>query len=284
MRWQDRRESSNVEDRRGQSSGGFGGIPLRGKTGIVILAVVLIAGYYGIDLTPLLSGGSGLTTSSSEPYTPTAQEQEMARFTSVTLRLTEDTWQALFPKMGKSYVPPKLVLYSGATSTGCGYGQSAMGPFYCPLDQAVYIDLAFYQDMKTKLGGGGDFAQGYVIAHEVGHHVQHLLGIDQQVRQLQSQGSQKQVNQLSVKMELQADCFAGVWGHAMKQQGILEIGDLEAALKTAEAIGDDRLQKQSSGHVVPDSFTHGSSEQRYMWFKRGFDAGSPNVCDTFSGS
>jgi len=283
MRWQGREESSNVEDRRGRrSSGPRGGmVPLRGPAGIVVLLVVVVAGYYGVDLTPLLTGGGGEISSSSQPYTPSAEEQEMAQFTSVALKTTEDAWGELFQKMGRTYTPPKLVMYTGATSTTCGYGQSAMGPFYCPGDQTVYIDLSFYQDMKKSLGGGGDFAQGYVIAHEVGHHVQHLLGIDQKVRQGQQGASQAEANKLSVKLELQADCFAGVWGQAMQKEGILDPGDLEAALNTAEAIGDDRLQKQSGGQVVPDSFTHGTSEQRYTWFKRGFDSGNPGLCDTF---
>ena len=280
MRWQNRDESSNVEDRRGQGSG-FRGVPIRGKAGVLLFVVVMVAGYYGIDLTPLLTGGTGVTTTASEPYAPSAKEQEMARFTSVALKTTEDAWQAIFQKMGRSYPPPKLVLYTGATETTCGYGQSAMGPFYCPSDQTVYIDLSFYQDMKNKLGGGGDFAQGYVIAHEVGHHIQHLLGIDRQVRQLQENASQREANQLSVRVELQADCFAGVWGNAMKKEGILEPGDVEAALRTAQAIGDDRLQRQSTGRVVPDSFTHGTSQQRYTWFKRGYDSGDPNMCNTF---
>ena len=288
MRWQDRPESDNVEDRRGRPSGfggrgsGFGGIPLRGKAGLIMIVVVMIAGYYGIDLTPLL-GGADVPVASRQ-YEPSAKEQQMARFTSVVLKTTEDTWQARFREMGRRYDPPKLVLYSGATSTTCGYGQSAMGPFYCPADTSVYIDLSFYQDMKTRLGGGGDFAQGYVIAHEVGHHVQHLLGIDREVRRLQQGASRTEANRLSVLMELQADCLAGVWGHAMREENILDPGDLESALKTAQAIGDDRLQRQSTGRVVPDSFTHGTSQQRYTWFKRGFDSGDPNMCDTFSKS
>ena len=287
MRWQDRAESDNVEDRRGRPSGfggrasGFGGIPLRGKAGLIMIVVVMVAGYYGIDLTPLL-GGADVPVASQQRYEPSAKEQQMARFTSVVLKTTEDTWQARFREMGRRYDPPRLVLYSGATSTTCGYGQSAMGPFYCPADTSVYIDLSFYQDMKTRLGGGGDFAQGYVIAHEVGHHVQHLLGIDREVRRLQQGASRTEANRLSVLMELQADCLAGVWGHAMREENILEPGDLESALKTAQAIGDDRLQRQSTGRVVPDSFTHGTSQQRYTWFKRGFDSGDPNTCDTFS--
>ncbi len=286
MRWQNREESTNVEDRRGRSSGsrGLGGIPLpRGKGGIVLMLVVVVAGFYGVDLTPLLTGG-GADSGVSRPYTPSAKEQEMARFTSVILKTTEDAWQNVFQKAGQPpYKAPKLVLYSGSTETTCGYGQSAMGPFYCPADTTVYIDLSFYQDMKTKLGGGGDFAQGYVIAHEVGHHVQHLLGIDRKVRQMQQGAPQAQTNRLSVMMELQADCFAGVWGNAMRKENILEAGDLEEALRTAQAIGDDRLQKQRGGRVVPDSFTHGTAKQRYTWFKRGFDSGNPNSCNTFDG-
>ncbi|MCC8195179.1 MAG: neutral zinc metallopeptidase [Deltaproteobacteria bacterium] len=283
MRWQDRSESSNVEDRRGRPSGGFRGVPLKGKAGLFLVAVVVIAGFYGIDLTPLLTGGPGVGSSVSQPYEPSAKEQELARFTSVALKTTEDTWQEIFRKSGKDYPPPRLVLYSGATDTACGYGSSAMGPFYCPSDQTVYIDLSFYQDMKNKLGGGGDFAQGYVIAHEVGHHVQHLLGIDREVQRARQDGaSPKEANRLSVLLELQADCFAGVWGNAMQRDGVMETGDLEEALKTASAIGDDRLQKQSGGRVVPDSFTHGTSQQRYTWFKRGFDSGDPNQCNTFA--
>lgn len=260
----------------------MGGLPIRGPAGIVVLLVVLVAGYYGIDLSPLLSEGVQQSRTTSESYTPGPEEQEMARFTSVILKTTEDYWSDFFNKQGGAYREPKLVLYTDATRTACGYGQSAMGPFYCPADQSVFIDLSFYKDMKARLGGGGDFAQGYVIAHEVGHHVQNLLGIDRQVRQRQAGASKSEANRLSVLMELQADCFAGAWGHAMERAGILEPGDLEAALKTAEAIGDDRLQKQSGGRVVPDSFTHGTSRQRYTWFKRGFDAGEPGVCDTFS--
>lgn len=279
MRWKDLKESSNVEDRRGKMSG-LGGLPLRGKFGILLFIIVIVAGYYGVDLSPLVTGGANIS-GPSESYQPTEAEQEMAHFSSVALKTTEDVWQELFEKTGKTYTPPTLVLYTGETQTTCGYGQSAMGPFYCPADENLYIDLSFYQDMKNRMGGGGDFAQGYVIAHEVGHHVQHLLGIDQKVRQMQQGASKKEANQLSVKMELQADCFAGVWGHTMAKQGILEEGDLEEALRTAEAIGDDRLQQENTGKVVPDSFTHGTSKQRYTWFKRGFDSGDPEMCDTF---
>ena len=194
---------------------------------------------------------------------------------------TEDTWGAIFKDMGRQYAQPKLVMYRGATRTACGTGQSVMGPFYCPADSTVYIDLSFYDEMQSKLGAGGDFAQGYVIAHEVGHHVQKLLGIESKVRQLQQNASQAEANRLSVKMELQADCFAGVWGYNMQKQDYMETGDLQEALNAAEAIGDDRLQQQSQGRVVPDSFTHGTSQQRYTWFKRGFDSGDPAQCNTF---
>lgn len=286
MRWQGRRESDNVEDRRNESGTVGAGrmrIP-RGKGGIVILILVMIAGYYGYDLTPLLTGE---TTSYSQPAPQRQgidpQQDEAAKFTSVILATTEDTWQKIFQKMGKNYTPPKLVMYRGATRTGCGTGQSIMGPFYCPSDSTVYIDLSFYDEMKNKLGADGDFAQGYVIAHEVGHHVQRLLGIESKMRQMQQGASQTQANQLSVKLELQADCFAGVWGHYMQQQEVLEPGDLQEALNAAEAIGDDRLQQKGQGRVVPDSFTHGTSQQRYSWFKKGFDSGNPGQCDTFSG-
>lgn len=284
MRWQGRRESDNVEDRRGQSSGigGGGRFPLpRGKGGIILLIVVAIAGYYGYDLTPLLTGG-GTPAPSSQQRSISPQDDEAAKFTSVILATTEDTWGSLFKQMNRTYQAPKLVMYRGVTRTGCGTGQSVMGPFYCPADQTVYIDLSFYDEMKNQLGADGDFAQGYVVAHEVGHHVQKLLGIEPRVRQMQEGASQTQVNQLSVKMELQADCFAGVWGHYMEQQHILEAGDLQEALNAAQAIGDDKLQQQSQGRVVPDSFTHGTSQQRYSWFKRGYDGGDPGQCNTFA--
>lgn len=286
MRWQGRRESNNVEDRRGNASGG-GGFrpPIRGKGGIAILIIVLVAGYYGVDLTPLLNGGNPLSQTQTPPRSPKAvstQDDQYAKFTSVILADTEDTWKPIFQKMGRTYQDPKLVMYRGATRTGCGTGQSVMGPFYCPADGTIYIDLSFYEDMKNKLGAGGDFAQAYVIAHEVGHHVQHLMGIDAKVRQQQQGVSQAEGNRLSVKMELQADCFAGVWGKAMEEQQVLEAGDLQEALNAAQAIGDDRLQQQSQGRVVPDSFTHGTSQQRYTWFKRGFDSGDPNSCNTFA--
>lgn len=288
MRWQGRRQSDNIEDRRSAGGGSAGGprIPLpRGKAGLVVVVIVVVAGFYGIDLTGLVTGDQaniGQTTSQQRPAQGSAQEQKQAEFTGVMLAETEAVWGQKFAQMNRQYREPKLVLYRGATQTGCGAGQAVMGPFYCPADQKVYIDLSFYDDMRTKLGAGGDFAQGYVVAHEVGHHVQHLLGIDRQVRERQQRSSQKEANRLSVKMELQADCFAGIWGHEMEKAGILENGDLENALNAAQAIGDDRLQKQSQGRVIPDSFTHGTSAQRYEWFKRGFDSGNIAQCDTFS--
>lgn len=291
MRWQDLEESSSVEDRRGMGgmgrSGGFrtrGGIPLRGKTGLAVVIVVLVAGYYGIDLTPLITGEPfpiETQPSSSVPYKGSAAEEELAKFSRVALKTTEDVWTEIFRASGERYPHPKLVLYSGSTPTACGYGESAMGPFYCPADNKVYLDLSFYGDMQKKLGGGGDFALGYVLAHEIGHHVQTVLGISKEVQTLQRRVPKKEANALQVKMELQADCFAGVWGYFMEKRGILETGDLEEALNTAAAIGDDRLQKQATGRVVPDSFTHGTSLQRLNWFKKGFKSGNPNVCNTW---
>ncbi|HHT0213803.1 TPA: KPN_02809 family neutral zinc metallopeptidase [Klebsiella michiganensis] len=284
MRWQGRRESDNVEDRRGQSGspmGGGGGFRLpSGKGGIVLLIIVLVAGYYGVDLTGMLTG-EPVSQQQTTQRAISPQDEDAAKFTKVILADTEDTWGAIFKDMGRQYPQPKLVMYRGATRTACGTGQAVMGPFYCPADSTVYIDLSFYDEMRNKLGAGGDFAQGYVIAHEVGHHVQKLLGIESKVRQLQQNASQAEANRLSVKMELQADCFAGVWGYNMQKQDYMETGDLQEALNAAEAIGDDRLQQQSQGRVVPDSFTHGTSQQRYTWFKRGFDSGDPAQCNTF---
>jgi len=252
---------------------GGGGFRLPGgKGGVVLLVIVVIASFYGVDLTSLLTGGQPVSQQTSRSISP--NEDEAAKF-------TEDTWGQIFERQGRTYQQPKLVMYRGATRTGCGTGQSVMGPFYCPADSTVYIDLSFYDDMNSKLGAEGDFAQGYVIAHEVGHHVQKLMGIEPKVREMQRNASEAEVNRLSVRMELQADCFAGVWGHSMQQQGVLEAGDLQEALNAAEAIGDDRLQQQSQGRVIPDSFTHGTSEQRYTWFKRGFDNGDPAQCNTF---
>ncbi|RKS85944.1 hypothetical protein DES39_1362 [Orbus hercynius] len=279
MRWQNKRSSDNIEDRRSQSGSSIGGrIPIQGKSGFVLLVIILVAGYYGVDLTGLLNGSLNDTEQSTYASTPT-EEQEAAKFTSVILASTEDYWQQQFNLIGKQYIEPKLVLYKGSTTTACGMGQAIMGPFYCSVDKTVYLDLSFYQEMKRQLGGGGDFAQGYVIAHEIGHHVQNLLGTFAYIDKLGQGQSQRIKNQLSVQLELQADCYAGLWGHQMSKENILEVGDLETALNTAEAIGDDRLQQQGSGKIVPDSFTHGTSAQRYQWFKQGFDSGKMTQCE-----
>lgn len=280
MRWQNKRESTNIEDRRSQTSSQLGNIPLRGKSGLIVFIIILVAGYYGVDLTGLLNSTTVTPTDQSVSYSQ--EDEEATRFTSVILASTEDYWSQEFHRLGKSYTPAKLVLYRGSTRTGCGVGQSIMGPFYCSADRTLYLDLSFYQEMKQRLGGGGEFAQGYVIAHEVAHHVQNLLGTFDYVANLRQGNSSAGKNQLSVKLELQADCYAGMWGYAMQQENILEVGDIDTALKTAQAIGDDRLQKQQQGYVVPDSFTHGTSQQRYNWFKRGFDSGNIKNCDTFA--
>ncbi|OOF70310.1 neutral zinc metallopeptidase [Rodentibacter caecimuris] len=274
MRWQGRRESSNVEDRR-SSGGNFGG----GKgSGILGLIVLLVGAYYGVDLSGLVGTPDfGSQVSSLESQ----QEQELSSLSRVVLADTETVWGNYFVRIGKHYNEPTMVLYNGATPTACGTGQSAMGPFYCPGDHKVYLDLSFYNDMKNRLGAAGESAFAYVIAHEVGHHVQNLLGILPQVHQAQQGTNKKLANQLSVKLELQADCFAGVWGYQAMKNGWFEQGDLEKAFNAAEAVGDDRLQKRSQGYVVPDSFTHGTSAQRLAWFKKGLQSGNPSQCDTF---
>jgi len=285
MRIEDGRESDNVEDRRGRS-GGFGGGMRRGGTiGIGTIVLALVAMYFGVDPSFLLQGGSPVPTEQSAPAAKPPAGDEAARFVSQVLADTEDTWRELFRKSGRQYQDPKLVLFTGSTPTACGTGQSAMGPFYCPADQKVYIDLAFYRDLRERFRAPGEMAQAYVIAHEVGHHVQNLLGIADRVRQLQSQSrDQARANALSVRMELQADCFSGIWAnHANRTRQILEQGDIESALNAAAAIGDDRIQKQTQGHVVPESFTHGTSEQRIRWFRRGYETGDIRQCDTFAG-
>lgn len=294
MRWEGGRRSKNVEDRRGMSAGGpaAGGAVLRllpllvrskGGRWLLLVGVVLFVGarVVGIDLMPLLTGGSSPTSQSTRTFT--AAEQQLAEFVSVVLADTEDTWGELFATLGRDYRHPSLVLFTDRVHSACGAAQSAMGPFYCPADQKIYIDLDFYSDLKTRYQAPGDFAQAYVIAHEVGHHVQTLLGISQQVHQSRSRVSAVEGNRLSMMQELQADCFAGVWGyHADTQRQLLDSGDLEEALTAAAAIGDDRLQQQARGTVVPDSFTHGSSEQRVRWFRRGFESGHVSSCDTFN--
>ena len=283
MRWEFGRKSSNVEDRRG---GGISGPVVGGGIGTIVLAVIvaLLGGDPGAVLQQGQEQVPSDRTSSQSPRTQsTAANDRMADFVSVVLADTEDTWGTLFRQNGENYVEPKLVLFSNSVQSACGSASSAVGPFYCPADQKVYIDLSFYQDLKYKLNAPGDFAQAYVIAHEVGHHVQNLMGISDKVRTLQRQASRAEANQLSVRLELQADCFAGIWAHhANRSRQILEEGDVEEALNAASSIGDDRLQSQSKGHVVPDSFTHGSSAQRVRWFKRGIQTGDPAQCNTFA--
>jgi uncharacterized protein len=282
MRWESGRQSENVEDRRGvkMSRRVAGG-------GIGTVLLVLVALYFGIDPSIILDQ-SRMTVpgtnapSQSEPYSASPEEKRLAEFVSVVLADTEDTWQVLFSGMGKTYEEPKLVLFSEAVESACGMASTAVGPFYCPMDQKVYIDLSFYNDLKNRFGAPGDFAQAYVIAHEVGHHVQNLLGIAEKVQSLRSRASETEANKLSVMMELQADCLAGVWAyHADRARKILEQGDIEEALNAASSIGDDRMQRQARGHVTPDSFTHGSSAQRVRWFKRGIEAGNVGQCNTF---
>jgi predicted metalloprotease len=253
-----------------------------GRTFLIVGVVVVFGSrFLGIDLLPLLLGGSVATAPSQ--YTPSEQEQELADFTAVVLADTEDTWNAIFISQGLQYVEPTLVLFSGRVNSACGQASSAVGPFYCPGDQQLYIDLSFFADLANRHGAPGDFAQAYVVAHEIGHHVQTLLGISQKVRAAGQGRSEAQVNALSVRQELQADCFAGLWGHAAKvDRDLLDEGDLEEALQAASAIGDDRLQREAGRRVVPDSFTHGTSKQRVAWFRRGFDSGDFAACDTFA--
>jgi len=279
MRWRTGRRSSNIEDRRGSRAGG---VALKGGIGTIVIALAL--GYFlGIDPLVLLQIQQGIGPKAPEtPYQPTAEEQQLADFVSVVLADTEDTWQAIFREAGQEYQEPKLVLFSGAVQSACGMASAAMGPFYCPGDRKVYIDLSFFADLRRRHGAPGDFAQAYVIAHEGGHHVQTLLGISKQVRDARRGLGEAESNVLSVRQELQADCFAGLWGnHADRSRQVLEQGDLEEALRAAAAIGDDRLQKQGQGYVVPESFTHGTSEQRVRWFRQGIESGEFDDCNTF---
>ena len=280
MRLDDQEESFNVEDRRGGGSG-FS----RGGMGIgTVIAAIAASYFFGVDPIAVISLVSNFQSHQpvqSAPRKPPADDLA-ARFVSKVLASTESTWTQIFRENGERYVQPKLVLFSGMTPTACGTGQSAMGPFYCPADQKVYIDLAFYRDLRQRFNAPGEFAQAYVIAHEVGHHVQRLMGISEKVHRAQQGASRSRVNSLSVRMELQADCFAGVWGNrADAAKHIIEPGEIEQALRAASAIGDDRLQQQSQGRIVPESFTHGTSEQRVRWFRRGMESGDIRRCDTF---
>ncbi|AZG08042.1 neutral zinc metallopeptidase [Pigmentiphaga sp. H8] len=279
MRLDNGRESSNIEDRRG------GGPRLagRGSLGIGAIVLALVAMYFGVDPSVVLDLASGPGQSVQETSGPPPADDKQAQFVSKVLADTEDTWGQIFTASGSRYTEPRLVLYSGATNTACGTGQAAMGPFYCPGDARVYLDMSFFEEMQRRLNAPGDFARAYVIAHEIGHHVQNLTGTADKVNRQQRRSSQVEANQLSVRMELQADCYAGVWAyHANRARQILEPGDVEAALNAASAIGDDRLQKEAQGYVVPDAFTHGTSAQRVRWFKRGLETGNPGNCDTFS--
>jgi len=279
MRWRTGRRSSNIEDRRRirvprKAAGG----------GIGIIVIALIAMYFGVDPTVFLNQQGSISSINTQTSTRqiSPAENQLADFVSVVLADTEDTWHVLFNKMGKNYREPNLVLFSGAVESACGYAQAAMGPFYCPADQKVYIDLSFYRDLKNRHQAPGDFAQAYVIAHEIGHHVQTLLGISEQVHSARRRLGQVEGNKLSVMQELQADCFAGVWAyHANRTRQILEEGDIEEALNAASAIGDDRLQQGGRGYVTPDSFTHGTSRQRVRWFRRGIESGDVGQCNTF---
>ncbi len=286
MKWEGNRESDNVEDRR--ASGGGGGGMLGGRSiGIGTIVIALVGGWvFGVNpltILSLLSGGGGSEPVQQAPAQRPPADDRMAKFVSTVLADTEDVWKDVFAKGGKTYSEPHLVLFRGATPTACGTGQSAMGPFYCPGDQKVYIDLAFYEVLRARLGAPGDFAQAYVIAHEVGHHVQNLLGISEKMDQMRSRVSQQEYNALSVRLELQADCLAGVWAnHAQNARQILENGDVEEAMNAAAKIGDDALQRAGGGAVVPESFTHGTSAQRQRWFNTGLQGGTVKGCDTFS--
>lgn len=322
MRWRGRRQSENVEDRRseggqragfpfpfpGRRQGGGARIPTGGRKrgGIGIIGILVILGlmyFFGVNPSAIMQGGdTGVqmpemqlpkaqnpnkqvtTRKAPQAQKPTSTgDSDLKGFVSVVLADTEDVWNAVFRQYGRSYKEPKLVLFSGSTRSACGTGLAQMGPFYCPLDQKVYVDLSFYRELKSRFRAPGDFAQAYVIAHEVGHHVQTLLGIAEKVQKTKARMSQRDANALQVRMELQADCFAGVWAkYANRTKSILEPGDIEEALNAASAIGDDRIQKKQQGYVVPDAFTHGSSKQRVRWFKGGFESGDIQQCDTFN--
>ena len=281
MRWRDMRRSDNVEDRRGMSMGGAG-IKLGGGGLLLIIVLSLLTGTNPLDLL------SGLEEAGSPPSIDTGPERKppaddpQSDFIRAILGDTEDTWGRLFDQGGGTYEPPRLVLFSGAVQSACGQASAAVGPFYCPPDRRVYLDLQFFQELSERFGAPGDFARAYVVAHEIGHHVQNLLGVSERVQRQRARMDQAGANALSVRLELQADCYAGVWGYSAARRNILEPGDVEAALAAATAIGDDRLQKQSRGYVVPESFTHGSSAQRVRWFRTGLETGDVRRCDTFA--
>jgi len=278
MLWENGRRSENVEDRRGIGVGGIAG----GGLGVVVIA--LIAMFFGVDPRVILQEtGQGQAPSGQQQAVPVDPAQDKLKdFVSVVLADTEDTWGEIFQRGGATYERPKLVLFTGAVRSACGLAQSAVGPFYCPGDHKVYIDLDFYKMLEQRFGAPGEFAKAYVVAHEIGHHVQNLLGISGKVHAAMERSSRERANQLSVRQELQADCYAGIWAnHANRSRHILEAGDVESGLNAAAAIGDDRLQKQAQGYVAPESFTHGSSAQRVQWFRRGLESGELSACDTF---
>ncbi len=280
MDFRNGRESDNVEDRRGQGGRGLRG---GGKIGIGTIVLALVAMYFGIDPSVVLDTAMTDPAPVESTQTRPAAENAQARFVSMVLADTEDTWRTIFQQGGATYREPKLVLYTGATRSACGVGQAEMGPFYCPADAKMYLDLAFFDELHHRFGAPGDFAQAYVIAHEIGHHVQNLLGISDKVQQARGRVSEREANLLSVRLELQADCLAGIWAHhANRSRSVLEAGDIEEGLAAATAVGDDHIQKRSQGYAVPDSFTHGSAEQRRRWFAIGLQQGQFKSCDTFS--
>jgi len=282
MRLDDSRESQNVEDRRGSPGGGGGGRMVVGG-GIGGIALLLVALFLGIDPSVLLQGGGGAPQTQQSDRAVPGPDDAQRRFVARVLGETEDVWKDVFQRSGQTYREPTLVLFSGGTQSGCGSAQAAMGPFYCPNDQRLYLDLDFLADLQRRLGAPGDFAAAYVIAHEVGHHVQNLVGVLRRVEELRRGRGEAESNRLQVRVELMADCLAGLWArNAQNARGIMESGDLDEALGAAAAVGDDRLQRQGGGRVMPDSFTHGTSEQRVRWFRRGFEQGTLAGCDTFS--
>ncbi len=284
MRWRGQRESTNVEDRRGRGPMGRQGAAIGCGGLLLVLVLALITGQDPSQLLSQFGGGEGGGTvqEPSAPASAPGEDDEVKDFMEVVLGSTEAVWHDLFQRMGRTYEEPRLVLFTGGVNSACGTASSAVGPFYCPADSQLYLDQSFFEDLARRFGAPGDFAQAYVVAHEVAHHVQNLLGISAQVSQMQQRSDQEGANQLSVRLELQADCFAGVWGyHANRRQRMLEPGDVEEGLKAAAAIGDDRMQKMSTGYVQPESWTHGSSEMRVEWLNRGLNSGDPEVCDTF---
>ena len=306
MLWRGRRQSDNIEDDRSDSGGGLGGgspgqfrIPIGGRAGgggsiFLVILVVLAGWYFGFDPSTILGGGDGgllpggggqITDNSGggqDSGAGTPANDEMKQFVATVLAETEDTWTGIFKSQGLTYEDPKLVLFSGQVRSACGFASAAAGPFYCPGDHKVYLDMTFFQQLDQQFGASGEFARAYVIAHEVGHHVQNLTGIMSKFNQMRQSMGEAEANQMSVRIELQADCFAGVWAHYTAQKGILEQGDIESALNAAKQIGDDTLQKKTQGYVVPESFNHGTSQQRQTWLARGYKSGKLSDCDTFN--